>query len=64
MPESRQSKAVIAVADDDLSVREGLESLIRSAGRRGETFASSQDSSPVRAPSRQAVWCWTCNCRG
>jgi FixJ family two-component response regulator len=43
MPESRQSKAIIAIVDDDLSVREGLESLIRSAGWRVETFASAQE---------------------
>ena len=43
MPESRQSKAVIAIVDDDLSVREGLSSLIRSAGWRVETFASAQE---------------------
>jgi len=43
MPESRQSEAIIAIVDDDLSVREGLESLIRSAGWRVETFASAQE---------------------
>jgi FixJ family two-component response regulator len=43
MPESRQSKAVVAVVDDDLSVREGLSSLIRSVGFRVETFASAQE---------------------
>jgi FixJ family two-component response regulator len=43
MLESRQSKAVIAIVDDDLSVREGLESLLRSEGWRVETFASAQE---------------------
>ena len=43
MLESRQSKAVIAIVDDDLSAREGLESLLRSAGWRVETFASAQE---------------------
>ena len=38
-----QSKEVIAIVDDDLSVREGLDSLIRSAGWRVETFASAQE---------------------
>jgi DNA-binding NtrC family response regulator len=33
----------IYVVDDDVSVREGLESLIRSAGLRAETFASAQE---------------------
>jgi len=39
----RQPDAIIAIVDDDLSVREGLESLIRSAGWRVETFASAQE---------------------
>jgi len=39
----RQPDAVIAIVDDDLSVREGLETLIRSAGWRVETFASAQE---------------------
>jgi FixJ family two-component response regulator len=43
MRESRQSDAIIAIVDDDASVREGLQSLIRSAGWRVETFASAQD---------------------
>ncbi len=38
-----QSEAVIAIVDDDLSVREGLETLLRSAGWRVETFASAQE---------------------
>jgi FixJ family two-component response regulator len=55
MPESRQSKAVIAVVDDDLSVREGLESLIRSAGWRVETFASAQEF--LASPGAEALSC-------
>ena len=39
----RQPDAVIAIVDDDPSAREGLESLIRSAGWRVETFASAQE---------------------
>jgi len=39
----RQPEAVIAIVDDDLSVREGLESLIRSAGWRAESFATAQE---------------------
>jgi FixJ family two-component response regulator len=39
----RQPDAVIAIVDDDLSVREGLESLVRSAGWRAKTFASAQE---------------------
>lgn len=37
------SKAVIAVVDDDPSVRQGLDRLIRSLGWRAETFASAQE---------------------
>jgi len=36
-------KAIVFVVDDDLSVREGLGSLIRSAGLGVETFASAQE---------------------
>jgi FixJ family two-component response regulator len=42
MRESRTSDAIIAIVDDDASVREGLQSLIRSAGWRVETFVSAQ----------------------
>lgn len=38
-----EPKAIVFVVDDDLSVREGLGSLIRSAGLRVETFASAQE---------------------
>ena len=43
MRKSRESDAIIAIVDDDASVREGLHSLIRSAGWRVETFASAQE---------------------
>ena len=43
MRESRESDGIIAIVDDDASVREGLQSLIRSAGWRVETFASAQE---------------------
>src|SRR5271166_2521036 len=54
MPQSRESDAVIAIVDDDPSVREGLSSLIRSAGLRVEIFASAQEflaRSGAEAPS-------------
>jgi len=38
-----ESKAIVFVVDDDVSVREALESLVRSAGLKVETFASAQD---------------------
>jgi FixJ family two-component response regulator len=38
-----QSTAMVFVVDDDVSVREALEGLIKSAGWRVETFASAQE---------------------
>ena len=38
-----EPKAMVFVVDDDVSVREALGSLIRSAGLRVETFASAQE---------------------
>jgi FixJ family two-component response regulator len=38
-----EAKAIVFVVDDDASVREGLGSLIRSAGLRVETFASARE---------------------
>jgi FixJ family two-component response regulator len=51
----RQSNAMIAIVDDDPSVREGLESLIRSAGWRVETFASAQEF--LARPRAEAPCC-------
>jgi FixJ family two-component response regulator len=54
MLEPRQSNAVIAIVDDDPSVRKGLERLIRSLGWQAETFASAQeflDHPRTEAPS-------------
>ena len=45
--------AIVLVVDDDVSVREALGSLIRSAGLRVETFASAQEflaRPPIDAP--------------
>ena len=39
----QESDTVVAVVDDDVSAREGLQSLIRSAGWKAETFASAQE---------------------
>jgi FixJ family two-component response regulator len=55
MRELQESKAVIAIVDDDPSVREGLESLIRSAGWRVETFASAQEF--LARPRAEAPCC-------
>jgi FixJ family two-component response regulator len=43
MQNRRESRPVIAIVDDDPSVREGLHSLVRSAGWRAETFCSAQE---------------------
>jgi len=51
----RQPEAVIAIVDDDLSVREGLETLIRSAGWKAKTFASAQEF--LARPRAEAFSC-------
>jgi len=43
MCEPEGSGPIIAIVDDDPSVREGLSSLIQSAGWRAETFGSAQE---------------------
>jgi FixJ family two-component response regulator len=55
MTQSRESDAVIAIVDDDPSVREGLSSLIRSAGLQIETFASAQEF--LARPGAEAPSC-------
>jgi len=49
MWQPRESDTVVAVVDDAVSAREGLQSLIQSAGRRAETFASAQEHRNRRA---------------
>ena len=55
MRQSREPEAVIAVVDDDLSAREGLSSLIRSAGLQVEVFASAQEF--LARPGAEAPSC-------
>ncbi len=43
MRKPSQSDEIIAIVDDDPSAREGLSSLVRSAGWQAETFASAAD---------------------
>jgi FixJ family two-component response regulator len=43
MPEPPEGHVVIAVVDDDPSVRRGLDRLIRSVGWKAETFTSAQE---------------------
>ena len=54
MRELQESNAIIAIVDDDPSVRKGLERLIRSLGWKTETFGSAQEflaSARTEAPS-------------
>ena len=54
MQEPQESDALVAIVDDDPSVRRGLQRLIRSAGWKVETFASAQeflDRPPAVSPS-------------
>src|SRR3954447_15877059 len=46
--------AVVFVVDDDVSVREALRSLLRSAGLQCQTFASSADFLAVERPDGPA----------
>ena len=55
MRESREQDAIIAIVDDDPSVRRGLERLIRSAGWKAETFASAQEF--LARPGAEAASC-------
>lgn len=45
---------IVFLVDDDLAVREGLSSLIRSVGLRVETFVSAQDFLQFRPPDAPA----------
>jgi len=54
-PDPAQPKPVIAVVDDDPSVRQGLDRLIRSFGWRAESFASAQEF--LSRPGAQAPSC-------
>ena len=51
----RESDAIVAIVHDDPLVREGLSSLIRSAGWKAKTFASAQGN--LAYPSAEAPSC-------
>jgi len=55
MRQSQEPDAIIAIVDDDPSVRQGLQRLIRSAGWKAETFASAQEF--LARPSTDAPSC-------
>jgi FixJ family two-component response regulator len=53
---TRDEAPMVYVVDDDLSVRQGVESLLRSVGHRVETFRTAQDfSSHSRADAPSCV---------
>jgi len=46
-----EPEPVVFIVDDDMSVREAVQGLVRSAGLRVETFASAQDFLSAHAPA-------------
>jgi FixJ family two-component response regulator len=50
----KEADPIVFVVDDDLSVREGIESLLRSVGFRVETFRTAQDFSGHSRPEAPA----------
>jgi FixJ family two-component response regulator len=50
----KEAAPIVFVVDDDLSVREGVESLLRSVGLRVETFRTAQDFSRHSRPEAPA----------
>jgi FixJ family two-component response regulator len=55
MQESGEYNALVAIVDDDPSVRRGLKRLIRSVGWKAETFASAQEF--LARPRTEAPGC-------
>jgi FixJ family two-component response regulator len=62
MRELQEPDAIVAIVDDDPSVRRGLERLFRSLEWKAETFASAQEFLARPRTKAPVVWCWTCNC--
>jgi hypothetical protein len=58
IPPVLDGRPIVFVVDDDISVRESLELLIRCEGWQPETFASAKNSLPVHELSFRAAWCW------
>ena len=50
---------IVFVVDDDISVRESLELLIRSAGWQPEIFESAQEFLAHPRARARTAWCWT-----
>ena len=57
-----QATPVVFVVDDDVSVRESLELLIRCAGWQPETFASAQEFLVRPRAPFPVAWCLTFLC--
>ena len=51
--------SIVFVVDDDVSVRESLELLLRTAGWQPETFASAQEFLCRPHPTVPVAWCST-----
>jgi hypothetical protein len=51
--------SIVFVVDDDVSVRESLELLLRTAGWQPETFASAQEFLRRPHPTGPFAWCST-----
>ena len=64
MQESQESDAIIAIVDDDPSVRRGSAAADPVSGVEGRDLRLRAGIPGPRAElRRQVVWCWTCNCR-
>jgi len=50
--------ALVYVVDDDVSAREGVARLIRSAGLMTKTFASGEEFLAASRPPCRVVWYW------
>jgi len=56
--------ALISVVDDDVWVRESLDSLIRSVGQEVRVFASAEEFLNSAHPRKADCPYWTCACPG
>ena len=56
-----ESPSIVLVVDDDISVRESLEALLRHEGMNVETFVSAQEFLVACPPETvpRFAWCWT-----
>ena len=52
----KEENAIVFIVDDDLSIRESLRNLIRSAGLKVQTFSSAQEFSASQRPQAPSAW--------